>query len=146
MRLAACLAAALLAAGPALAQDDAEDAPAETAAERDCFNARSINGFGVIDSDTLRLSVGASRDYEVDVYRAGCFSLRWADQIAVVAEGSNWICVGDRPAQGRIVTDEGDRCRIREVRRILPEADVEDDAELGAQSDDGAGAAGPDAR
>ncbi len=89
---------------------------------RDCFWVRQINGFNDVDDDTVMLNVGASKSYEVDVSRPGCFNLPWATQIAVTQRGSGRLCVGDRQLGVSLITDTGDRCRIMAVRAASQDA------------------------
>lgn len=120
----------LFPAAPVIADDDA-------APTRDCFRTRSVSGYTVVDNETIRLTLTRSRVYEIEVSRAGCFGLRHSHSIAVSSgRGSGSICVGDGPFAGRVVTDDGDRCRILEVRRFDPEAETETeaDAETGETS------------
>jgi Family of unknown function (DUF6491) len=93
---------------------------------RDCFNSGSINGYGTVSDETVRVSVGASRDYDLDIEGPGCRDIKWSNSIAVVAKPSPWICVGDkfggdvsfRDTAGNRVTS----CYIKDVRRYLKPA------------------------
>lgn len=108
-------------------------APAEAAAERDCFAVNAVTGFRIVDEDTVLLNVGASTSYEVDAGGATCTSLRFANQIALDTGGapSSFVCTGDGPQTASIRTDQGDECLIEAVRRA-PEP-----------APDGAGTAAP---
>ncbi len=135
MRTLALAAFCALAAGATASADgpEAEDAQPEEAQARDCFRTRSVSGFNVVDRGTVRLSTTPSRIYEVDVARAGCFSLSFAHSIAIESgRVSGNICVGDGPFAGRIFSDDGDRCRITAVRRVDLEAEAAAEAATGS--------------
>jgi hypothetical protein len=123
MRVFVIAAAAALAAACATDAGTAGEESADAREGRDCFNTRSISGFTSVDDDTVRLNVGASRVYEVEVRDARCTQLDWASRITVEGDVSDWICVGDSPSVGRIRTDQGDVCRIDSVRRVDLEAE-----------------------
>lgn len=123
------LRAAAFAALMALSACAADGAQSQTAqapdAARDCFNVNAVSGFDAVDGDTLRVSAGASRRYELDVRGPGCNSLDWTENIALESRASEWLCVGDGPNLGQIhYTDTAGfmarTCFIEEIRR-LPE-------------------------
>lgn len=117
LRYAMCVAA--LATASCAASTPADET--ELAA-RDCFNSRSINGFSVVDRDTVKLSVGANKEYLATVRGASCYDLQWSQEIAVEASGgSNWMCAGDYPFTGEITTKEGRTCYIDALARVVEE-------------------------
>ncbi|WP_374574780.1 DUF6491 family protein [Phenylobacterium sp.] len=90
---AAALAGALAttaAAEPAAKPDAAKTEPAKN---KECFWARSINGFSPVDDETVNIHVGAN-----DVYQMKLFSpspdIKWTERIALKSHGSSWICSG----------------------------------------------------
>lgn len=83
-------AALALSAGCAATQQSTADARAG----RDCFNANSISGFGVIDARTVRVDVGPSRAYALTLF-SNASELRFNERIGVEASPSDWVCVGD---------------------------------------------------
>lgn len=89
MRTILLAGAVLLAAACATAADTAEAPPTG----RDCFNIDQINGYGVIDAHTVRVSVGANRDYALTLF-SDARELRFEEQIAVRSNPS-WICTGN---------------------------------------------------
>jgi Family of unknown function (DUF6491) len=93
---------------------------------RDCFNAGSINGYGTVSDQTVRVSVGASRDYDLDIEGPGCRDIKWSNSIAVVAKPSPWICVGDKFSGDVSFRDTGSStvtsCYIKDVRRYVKPA------------------------
>jgi hypothetical protein len=127
---------ALAALGTAVMAASCESAPEEAApivtgggaaaaaeAQRDCFSARAVTGFRILDSDTVLLNVGPSTSYEVDAGGAACTNLGFANQIALQADpGSGFLCVGDGPTTASIRTDQGDDCQISAIRRAPPPA------------------------
>jgi hypothetical protein len=66
----------------------------ETASERDCFRASSVNGYSVIDDHNVRLTVGANRYYVLNT-AWNVRDLDWTHAIAI------------RSATGRICTGRG---------------------------------------
>jgi hypothetical protein len=125
MKRSVVFAAALFALA-ACASDSEEAAPIELGgaepapvAPRDCFSPASISGFNTVDSDTIRVDVGASASYEIDARGAQCANLSFANQIAILpGAATTSICVGDGPLSGTVRTDQGDQCDIQDVRRV----------------------------
>lgn len=92
MRTPILLAAAALALLGACATDATQTAAAPGG--RDCFRNDDINGWGVIDDHTLRVSVGANRDYAL-TSRTNVRDLNFDVQVAIETRGaSQWICTG----------------------------------------------------
>ena len=60
---------------------------------RDCFHARDINGYGVIDDHHVRLTIGASRKYILTT-NWDARDLDWSQRIAVRSP-TDWICTGN---------------------------------------------------
>jgi len=118
--LRAAAIAALAALGACAA--GGEQGAAAPDAARDCFNVNAVSGFNAVDGDTVRVSAGASRAYELDVQGPGCNSLDWTENIALEARPSEWICAG-RGNLGQIHFTESAggahrSCFISEVRRL----------------------------
>lgn len=129
------LAGAAASCAMAIAALAEEPAPAKEPSARDCFNTRNISGYSAVDRDTIRLRIGVKKYYDLDVSRAGCLDLQYANRVALVGRPSNFICVGD-PLPARIVTDRGERCLVTEVRRYIePEKkDAEGESAASPQS------------
>ena len=89
---------------------------------RDCFRNESINGFSRIDDDTIKVSVGASRDYALSAPRLGQES-RWNNVIAIEAEPSGWICTGNGLGVRVLAGDRGFErpFYVRSITRIEEE-------------------------
>lgn len=60
---------------------------------RDCFHADNVSGFNYIDPHTIKIRVGASRDYLLST-DWNARDLDWQQAIAVRSDTS-WICVGN---------------------------------------------------
>ncbi|MGE0594967.1 MAG: DUF6491 family protein [Hyphomonadaceae bacterium] len=60
---------------------------------RDCFNANSISGFGVIDARTVRVDVGPSRQYALTLF-SNARELRFNERIGIETRPSDWVCAG----------------------------------------------------
>lgn len=89
---AAAFAAFCASAAPGLAAAD-EPAPNPAQEGRDCFRSDDVSGFGVVDNDTIRVSVGANRDYLLSAPRAGR-DARWNAEIGLRST-TDWICTGN---------------------------------------------------
>lgn len=105
----------------------AAPAPAAAAASgaRDCFSARSVNGFTPRDDDTVDVQVGARRYYRLEL--AGvCPNVNWATGVALVSRGgTSFICQG--LDADLVVPNPGlgpQRCLVSSVRR-LSDAEVQ---------------------
>ena len=105
----------------------AAPAPATAAASgaRDCFSARSVNGFTAVDDDTVDVQVGARRYYRLEL--AGvCPNVNWATGVALVSRGgTSFICQG--LDADLVVPNPGlgpQRCLVSSVRR-LSDAEVQ---------------------
>ena len=101
-------------------------APATAASgARDCFSARSVNGFTARDDDTVDVQVGARRFYRLEL--AGvCPNVNWATGVALVSRGgTSFICQG--LDADLVVPNPGlgpQRCLVSSVRR-LSDAEVQ---------------------
>ena len=104
----------------------AAPAPATAATSaRDCFSARSVNGFTPRDDDTVDVQVGARRYYRLEL--AGvCPNVNWATGVALVSRGgASFICQG--LDADLVVPNPGlgpQRCLVSSVRR-LSDAEVQ---------------------
>jgi hypothetical protein len=119
--LAAALAAALLAAGSALADPTpAANAPPRHSA---CFWRESIVGFAAHDDSAVYLRVGARDVYELKMF-ANCFDVSWLHRIALVSRSlSPDICEGPNPDLDVVVREMGvgrQRCPVSNVRKLTP--------------------------
>lgn len=115
--------AALLSLAACAAQPDETQSAAAPDASRDCFNINAVSGFNDVDRDTLRVSVGAGREYELDFRGPGCNQLEWSENIAIESRPSEWICAGSGPGLGQIHFNEptsghARTCFIERVRRL----------------------------
>lgn len=92
IRIMLAAGAALLAAGCASTDQTASTAAAAPGG-RDCFNARSVNGFGVIDARTVRVDVGANRAYALTLM-SDARELNYNERLGIESD-QNWICTGN---------------------------------------------------
>lgn len=112
--LLAAAAAAAYAGAPASAE-------APRAQARDCFSARSVNGFNPVGREAVDVRVGANRRYRLEL--AGyCPDVDWSWRIALRTRGgSSWICQG-MDAELVIPSPTGPQsCLVTSVRRLTPE-------------------------
>jgi len=106
---------ALLVAGPALAAD----APKEKA-KTSCFRPDSVNGFTVIDDQTVDVTIARN-----DVYRLTLFmpspDIDWSLRIGIDSRGRPWVCSGYDAEL--IVPDATGRRRypVTDIRKLTPE-------------------------
>lgn len=109
---------ALLAAVPALA---APNLAAETRAERSCFRASDVDGFNVIDDQTVDVSVSPRNVYRLTLF-APSPDIDWTMRIGIEARGGGWICAG-MDATIIVPGDIGgiQRYPVTQVRKLTPE-------------------------
>jgi hypothetical protein len=115
---------ALLLAGCAAPGPSLEGAQPATAERRQCFQASSLNGFQIIDRDTVDLEVGPSQVFRAELFGA-CLGLEEAMRVGVAGRGgSGWVCHG---ADAEILLPQSpigpQRCRARTIR-MLTEAEL----------------------
>lgn len=100
----------VLAASPALAVKD------------DCVFVRTIDGFNVIDDQTLIIYTGPSSAYRVNLF-GYCPGLRWTETIAIDSR-DGMLCW---PSNGHILTFEHgmkNSCPVDSVLKMAP-ADID---------------------
>lgn len=89
---------------------------------RQCFLASRVNGFTPVDRDTVRVSVGASETYELELL-GSCPDVDRSFGIGIRSRGSDFVCRGQDAEL--IVPRTGlpspDRCPVRSIRRVTPE-------------------------
>lgn len=106
---------ALLVAGPVLAAD----APKEKA-RNSCFRPDNVNGFTVIDDQTVDVTIARN-----DVYRLTLFApspdIDWSLRIGIDSRGRPWVCSGYDAEI--IVPDATGRRRypVTDIRKLTPE-------------------------
>ena len=109
-----------IAAGAPLAGSESAAAAMQNQ-RRDCFSARSINGFSPVGREQVDVRVGANRHYRLEL--AGyCPDVDWSFRIALRTRGgSSWICQG-LDAELIVPSTTGpQRCLVSSVRRLTPE-------------------------
>jgi len=83
----------LAAAALSLAACASTETASSGAAERDCFRALDVNGYGVLDEHRIRVTVSPQREYYLTI-RQNTRDLDWAHAIAIRSTTS-FICVGN---------------------------------------------------
>ncbi len=98
----------------------ATSALAAEPAKRACFRAQNVDGFDLIDDQTVEVTTSPR-----DVYRLTLFApspdIDWTQQIAIEARGGSWICSG---ADATIVVPGVAGLRrypVTQVRKLSPE-------------------------
>jgi hypothetical protein len=88
-----------------------------------CFWNRQVNGFSAVDRDTVRLTAGARRVFELELF-GGCQDVDWAQTDRGALARCDLICSGLEAEL--IVPRTGlgpQRCPVRSVRQV-PEAEL----------------------
>lgn len=124
MSLKFLLAAAAGAAAFAFAAPQGADAksPVEPAsrAGHQCFLAKLADGFAAPDQKHLYVRVGSRQVYAFDMF-GPCLDLDWAQRIALVSRGSDWIC---DHLDAEVISPSAigpQHCLVRHMRRLTPE-------------------------
>lgn len=99
------------------------DAPTAAAQGRECFNVGQVSGFSERDGPVVRVHASVNRSYDLELVGPSCDDVGWAGAIAIDSVPSRWLCVGDRPTQGRVrFRDTASRrvisCQIASVARV----------------------------
>jgi hypothetical protein len=112
--LCALLVAAPVFTSPAFAAD------AKPKAERSCFRAQEINGFNVVDKQTVDVSISPKTVYRLTLF-APSPDINWTQRIGVESRGSSWICSG----MDATIIVPGDigigRYPVTDVRKLTPD-------------------------
>ena len=89
-------------------------------AARQCFHSRNVNGFRLVDEDTVDLPVGASDIYRLEL-QGGCPDVDWARAIGVQTRGGSQFVCGGYDAEVIVPSDIGpQRCVARSIRMLTP--------------------------
>jgi hypothetical protein len=83
----------LLALSGVLVASPAFAAVAKPKAERSCFRAQEVNGFNVVDKQTVDVSISPKTVYRLTLF-APSPDINWTQRIGVESRGSSWICSG----------------------------------------------------
>jgi hypothetical protein len=95
--------------------------PAQMAAgARQCFNAAQVNSFQAVDRDTVYVTTGVRRMYQLEVVGV-CPEIDWTQRIGLRStSGSNWVCSG-LDAELLVPSPTGlQRCPVVGVRALTP--------------------------
>ena len=86
---------AILAAALVLGACATQEAADQTTppADRDCFNASTVNGYSYVDENHIAVSVGANRRYILTTL-FNARDLDWTQAIGLRST-SSWICTGN---------------------------------------------------
>ena len=114
--LAAAGLAALALGGPALAKSPEEAQPKPA---RQCFWTREVNSFASADDRIVNVKVGVKDVYQFEMF-GRCNDVDWAQRIALVSRGSDYICTG---LDAEIVTHSAigpQRCPVKNIHKLTP--------------------------
>ena len=111
-------AAALIAAAPVAAKSPLEDA--KPGPHKQCFWARSVNGFASDDNRIVNVRVGAKDVYQFEMF-GRCEDVDWNHDIALVSRGSGQICTGLNAEIISRSTIGPQRCPVRNMRKLTAE-------------------------
>ncbi len=121
IRLILTLAIGAAAIGDATVWTGLSGAAVAQSRPRDCFSARSVNGFTPVGREAVDVRVSRDRQYRLTL--AGyCPDADWSLQIALRTRGgSSFICTG-LDAEIIVPSATGPQhCAVTEVRRLTPE-------------------------
>jgi hypothetical protein len=120
---ALALCAGALTASPVAIAPDAALAVAgpQSRPARDCFFARSVNGFRPVGRDAVDVTISRNRRYRLTLV-GYCPDVDWSLGIALrTRAGSSFICAG-LDAEILVPSQTGpQRCAVTEVRRLSPQ-------------------------
>jgi hypothetical protein len=79
-----------------------------------------VNSFHAVDRDTVRVTVGASRVFELEILGT-CPDINWTQRIGLRStSGSSWVCSG-LDAELIVPRPAGvDQCPVLAVRQLTP--------------------------
>lgn len=86
---------------------------------RQCFFADRIDGFTAVSDRIINVSVGASEVYQLELFGV-CPNVDWASRIAVVSQGSSWICSGIDATVIAPSAIGAQRCPVRTITKLSP--------------------------
>jgi len=100
---------------------EAVAAAAAQSPRRDCFSARSVNGFTPVGREAVDVRISPNRQYRLSLV-GYCPDVDWSSRIALRTRGgSSFICAGV-DAEILVPSTTGpQRCAVTEVRRLSPE-------------------------
>lgn len=112
------LAAGGIASAAACTTATQRQAAAANANGQECFLPRQVNGFNALDEDTVHVSVGANRVYELQLFGI-CPNVDWSHQIGIRSTaGGSWVCRGHE-AELLVPGPTGvDECLVTAVRSM----------------------------
>lgn len=114
------LASGFLLGAPAMTAsgETRDDAAKQSRPARDCFSARSVNGFRPVGRDAVDVTVSRNRQYRLAL-GGYCPDMDWSLQLALRTRGgSSFICAG-YDAEILVRGPTGlQRCTVTEVRRL----------------------------
>jgi hypothetical protein len=120
LKIALAAAAGLLLVAPTV-QSATAKSPADGARHngRQCFYTRNADGFAAPDDKTLNVRVGPRDVYQFKMF-GHCTDIDWANHIALVSRGSDWICQG---LDAEVITRSPigpQRCMVRDMHKLTP--------------------------
>jgi len=88
---------------------------------RQCFNARSVNSFHAVGDESVIITVGVNRYYQLDIVGT-CPEIDWSLRVALRStSGSSWVCEG-LDAEFLVPSPSGlERCPVVGVHPLTPE-------------------------
>ncbi|WP_444853806.1 DUF6491 family protein [Sphingosinicella sp.] len=121
--IVAILAAGFLLGAPATTAtpESGPSAAKQSRPARDCFSARTVNGFRPVGREAVDVTVSRNRQYRLTLV-GYCPDVDWSLSVALRTRGgSSFICAG-LDAELLVPSPTGlQRCAVTEVRRLSPE-------------------------
>ena len=110
----------IAAALAALAGCATQTASNEPPADRDCFSARSVSGYSVVDDHNIRVRVGPSRSYTLGT-TWNVNTLDWTNALALHSD-NGWICTGS--VRGRVEVRGGQPPQSYPINTVTRDPDA----------------------
>ena len=122
IRLDKCLIAVLALAAAGCGPTHPAGVASAGTSGRQCFIASSVNSFHAINDDSVIVTVGANRYYQLDIIGT-CPEIDWSLSVALRStSGSSWVCEG-LDAEFLVPSPSGaQRCPVVGVHPLTPEA------------------------
>jgi hypothetical protein len=110
----------IAAALAALAGCATQTASNEPGADRDCFSARSVSSYSVVDDHNIRVRVGPSRSYTLST-TWNVNDLDWTTALALQSD-NGWICTGN--VRGQVEVHGGQPPRSFPIDTVTRDPDA----------------------
>jgi len=87
--------------------------------DRACFFQGNVSGFRAPDEHNVYVRVGVRDIYQLEMMGA-CPQIDWAEKVAIVTRGSQWICSGLDAELVSPTSIGPQRCPVKMLRKLTP--------------------------